>query len=52
MSQSVTVEAPAKLNLFLRILSREADGYHGIETLFARIGLADGVSSLFPVNRS
>ena len=45
MSQSVTVEAPAKLNLFLRILSREADGYHGIETLFARIGLADRLTA-------
>jgi 4-diphosphocytidyl-2C-methyl-D-erythritol kinase len=26
--------APAKLNLFLRILAREEDGYHGLETLF------------------
>ena len=34
-------EAPAKVNLFLRVLSREASGYHGIETLFCRIGLAD-----------
>ena len=45
MSQSVTVEAPAKLNLFLRILASEADGYHGIETLFARIGLADRLTA-------
>ena len=45
MSQSVTVEAPAKLNLFLRILAREADGYHGIETLFARIALADRLTA-------
>ena len=34
-------DCPAKLNLFLRVLAREADGYHGIETLYARMGLAD-----------
>lgn len=37
----VQVAAHAKLNLFLRVLAREADGYHGIETLFCRISLAD-----------
>jgi 4-diphosphocytidyl-2-C-methyl-D-erythritol kinase len=31
----------AKVNLFLRVLAREADGYHGIETLFCRLKLAD-----------
>ncbi|MEO8636218.1 MAG: 4-(cytidine 5'-diphospho)-2-C-methyl-D-erythritol kinase [Gemmatimonadales bacterium] len=35
------VAAHAKLNLFLRVLAREADGFHGIETLFCRISLAD-----------
>lgn len=43
MTDSVTVAAQAKLNLFLRILAREADGYHGIETLFCRLALADEV---------
>lgn len=38
---TVTVSAPAKVNLFLRVLSKEASGYHGIETLFCRISLAD-----------
>jgi 4-diphosphocytidyl-2-C-methyl-D-erythritol kinase len=38
------VEAQAKVNLFLRILSREASGYHQLETLFQRIALADTVS--------
>ena len=39
--ESVTLAAPAKLNLFLRILARESDGWHGLETLFCRISLAD-----------
>jgi len=41
VSESVTLECPAKVNLFLRVLAREADGYHGLETLFCRVGLAD-----------
>jgi 4-diphosphocytidyl-2-C-methyl-D-erythritol kinase len=40
---SLTISAHAKLNLFLRVLAREDDGYHGIETLFALIDLADTV---------
>jgi 4-diphosphocytidyl-2-C-methyl-D-erythritol kinase len=39
--ESVRIAAHAKLNLFLRVLAREADGYHGIETLFCLIDLAD-----------
>jgi len=35
------LQAPAKLNLYLRILGRRSDGYHEIETLFERIDLAD-----------
>ncbi|MEP7086364.1 MAG: 4-(cytidine 5'-diphospho)-2-C-methyl-D-erythritol kinase [Gemmatimonadota bacterium] len=38
------VAAQAKLNLGLRILSRERGGHHSIETLFARIALADTVT--------
>jgi 4-diphosphocytidyl-2-C-methyl-D-erythritol kinase len=37
----VTVQAHAKLNLFLRVLAREADGFHGLETLFCLVSLAD-----------
>lgn len=33
--------APAKVNLRLRILAREASGFHQLETLFATIALAD-----------
>ncbi len=41
MSDTLTRACPAKVNLFLRMLAREADGYHGIETLFCRIALHD-----------
>lgn len=42
---SVRVSAPAKVNLFLRVLARESDGYHGIETLFCLLDLADAVEA-------
>lgn len=45
MTDAITVAAPAKLNLFLRILARESDGYHGLETLFCRISLADSLTA-------
>lgn len=38
------VAAQAKLNLGLRVLARERGGFHEIETLFARIALADTVT--------
>jgi 4-diphosphocytidyl-2-C-methyl-D-erythritol kinase len=38
---AVEIRACAKLNLFLRVLSQEADGYHGLETLFCLVDLAD-----------
>jgi 4-diphosphocytidyl-2-C-methyl-D-erythritol kinase len=38
---AVRVAAHAKLNLLLRILAREADGFHGLETLFALLDLHD-----------
>lgn len=41
MSGVVELSAPAKINLFLRVLAREADGYHGLETLFSLVTLAD-----------
>ncbi len=37
------VFAEAKINLFLRILGREIDGYHSIETMFLRLEIADVV---------
>ncbi|MDQ6831415.1 MAG: 4-(cytidine 5'-diphospho)-2-C-methyl-D-erythritol kinase [Gemmatimonadota bacterium] len=43
MSGVATVAAQAKINLALRVHSRDGSGYHAIETLFARIDLADDV---------
>lgn len=45
MTATVGVRAPAKLNLFLRVLGRETDGYHGIETLFCLVDLADELAA-------
>jgi len=33
--------APAKINLYLKVLSKREDGYHEIETLFERISIYD-----------
>jgi 4-diphosphocytidyl-2-C-methyl-D-erythritol kinase len=36
--------APAKLNLFLHVTGRRADGYHELQTLFQLLDLADTIS--------
>ncbi|MDQ6716716.1 MAG: 4-(cytidine 5'-diphospho)-2-C-methyl-D-erythritol kinase [Gemmatimonadota bacterium] len=36
--------AQAKINLFLRVLGKDVDGFHSIETLFLRLGLGDDVT--------
>lgn len=42
MLDSFTLEAPAKLNLSLRVLRRREDGFHDIDSLMARVpGLHD-----------
>jgi len=40
----LVVAAPAKVNLFLHITGRRADGYHALESLFALIDWADTVT--------
>lgn len=37
----ISLKAPAKINIGLRILNKRDDGYHGIETTFATINLSD-----------
>lgn len=41
MTQTITCPAPAKLNLFLHVVGRRADGYHLLQTLFRFIDLND-----------
>jgi 4-diphosphocytidyl-2-C-methyl-D-erythritol kinase len=43
MTTAARVSAQGKINLGLRVLAREAGGYHQIETVFARLALADVV---------
>lgn len=42
---AVTIPALAKVNLFLRVLAREENGFHGIETLLCLISLAETVQA-------
>jgi len=39
--RNIRVTAPAKINLYLRVLGVRPDGYHEIETLFQAIDLCD-----------
>ena len=43
----VTVPSFAKLNLDLRVLSKRADGYHELRTIFQTIGLRDSLGIEF-----
>jgi 4-diphosphocytidyl-2-C-methyl-D-erythritol kinase len=43
MPDRVVVAAPAKVNLRLRVLAREESGFHGLETVFCALSLADGL---------
>ena len=42
-ARAVEVAAQAKVNLRLRILAREASGYHQLETIFLRLDLGDAI---------
>lgn len=43
MADAVAERAWAKTNLRLRVLAREESGFHGLETIFLRLDLADDV---------
>jgi 4-diphosphocytidyl-2-C-methyl-D-erythritol kinase len=38
---SLTLKAPAKINLFLKVLNRRPDGFHEIESQMLKIKLFD-----------
>jgi 4-diphosphocytidyl-2-C-methyl-D-erythritol kinase len=40
-SPGLTLKAPGKINLFLKVVNRRADGYHEIESLLQKIALFD-----------
>jgi 4-diphosphocytidyl-2-C-methyl-D-erythritol kinase len=42
--RALTVAAPAKLNLFLHVTGRRADGYHTLESLMVAIDFGDTVA--------
>lgn len=40
-SDSVVIDAPAKVNLFLEVLNKRPDGYHNINSVFQAVSLFD-----------
>ncbi len=42
--RSLTIRAPAKINLFLKILGKRRDGYHELLSLFLMVGLYDEIA--------
>ena len=48
----VTVTAPAKVNLFLKVNRRRDDGYHDIESLICPVGIYDRVTITIGSRRS
>ena len=43
-SMKITVNAPAKINLYLDILGRRSDGYHDVEMIMQTVSLCDTVT--------
>ena len=41
--KSLELSAPAKLNLFLHVVGRRADGYHLLESVFVMVDLCDTI---------
>lgn len=41
---ALTLEAPAKINLFLQVVGKRPDGYHNLISLMCAVGLHDRVS--------
>jgi len=43
-SAELTIVAPAKINLYLKVLGRRPDGYHEIDSVMQKLALADVLS--------
>jgi 4-diphosphocytidyl-2-C-methyl-D-erythritol kinase len=41
---SITLDAPAKINLYLDVLSKRKDSYHNISTIFCKTKLSDHIT--------
>lgn len=51
-SSVITIFAPAKVNLILRVLDRRSDGYHNLWSIMQTVGLEDEVSIRVAPQRS
>ncbi len=40
-NQKIKVRAPAKINLYLKVLNKRPDGYHNIQSIFQALCLYD-----------
>jgi hypothetical protein len=47
MVKLLGTEAPAKINLFLRVTGRRPDGYHELDSIFLPLALSDRVGLTF-----
>lgn len=41
MQQKISLQAPAKINLYLKVLNRREDGFHNLSSLMQMVGLYD-----------
>jgi 4-diphosphocytidyl-2-C-methyl-D-erythritol kinase len=42
--KSITLNAPAKINIYLDVLSKRKDSYHNIATVFCKLSLSDEIT--------